>query len=250
MQNGALLAPFCIAYHYDYVQSKTEKWGEKWRFFLMPALKQYIYIYSFVYKHTYQKMLLRRNKGKKQRFLDLGPGDFRIPDFETFNLYYGKNVDYIGDAFSPLPFDDGTFDIVYASHILEHCPWYQISEVLTEWKRIIKPGGFLEVFVPDILKISKALVDYETNNSMTYKIDNWYRLNPKKDPAIWFNGRTFSYGDGKGTRGHRNWHLSCFTPRLLKQVMLDAGFKKLEILEHSTRAYDHGWINQGIRAYK
>ena len=62
-------------------------------------------------------------------------------------------MDYVYDAGKPLPFEDNTFDLVYASHVLEHIPWYKVEEVVKEWVRILKPGGVLEVWVPDGLKI-------------------------------------------------------------------------------------------------
>ncbi|MEK7481295.1 MAG: class I SAM-dependent methyltransferase [Patescibacteria group bacterium] len=45
-----------------------------------------------------------------------------------------------------LPFPDETFDIVVASDILEHLP--DADSAVAEWRRVLKPGGQLIVFVP------------------------------------------------------------------------------------------------------
>jgi ubiquinone/menaquinone biosynthesis C-methylase UbiE len=50
-----------------------------------------------------------------------------------------------GDALE-LPYDDGTFDCVIASEILEHVP--ADGRVIDELIRVLKPGGRLAVTVP------------------------------------------------------------------------------------------------------
>lgn len=48
-----------------------------------------------------------------------------------------------------LPFKDNTFDATASSHLLEDFPLDRWRHVLTEWVRIIKPGGYLVVLLPD-----------------------------------------------------------------------------------------------------
>ncbi|WP_102145727.1 class I SAM-dependent methyltransferase [Mycobacterium hubeiense] len=50
-----------------------------------------------------------------------------------------------GDALD-LPYDDGTFDCVIASEILEHVP--EDDRAISELVRVLKPGGSLAVTVP------------------------------------------------------------------------------------------------------
>ena len=52
-----------------------------------------------------------------------------------------------GDVRS-LPFDMGSFDVVHASHIIEHFGYPDISDVLDEMFRVLKKGGYLIVRSP------------------------------------------------------------------------------------------------------
>ena len=42
-----------------------------------------------------------------------------------------------------LPFKAGRFDVVYASHCLEHAPWDSLEATLDEWRRVLARGGTL-----------------------------------------------------------------------------------------------------------
>lgn len=194
---------------------------------------------------------LRKNKIKKNRKLEIGPGIERIPGFETVNIVWSGNVDYIADATRKLPFSDCTFDIIYASHILEHIPWYKIKKVIKELNRIVAPSGFVEIWVPNGLLIAKTFVDAEDGNINNIEKDGWYKFNEEKDPCIWANGRIFSYGDGTGSRNDPNWHFTIFSPRFLESLLKESGFVDIEQLDRSSvRGYDHGWINLGFRGRK
>lgn len=52
-----------------------------------------------------------------------------------------------GDAFE-LPFQDGTFDVVFHQGLLEHFREPQATNLLKENVRVLKPGGLLLVDVP------------------------------------------------------------------------------------------------------
>jgi predicted SAM-dependent methyltransferase len=150
-----------------------------------------------------------------------------------------------------MPFRNGTFDLVYASHVLEHIPWYHVEATLREWTRILKPGGQLELWVPDGLKICRALLDAEEHGCDPTILDGWYKFNPEKDSCVWAAGRLFAYGDGKGCPDHPNWHRAVFTPRYIKAMLEKIGLTHVRDLTHEdVRGYDHGWINLGVGGVK
>jgi len=52
----------------------------------------------------------------------------------------------------------GTFDAVFASHVLEHFPWYEGSAVLEHWAELLKPGGELHIIVPSLEWAARAIL--------------------------------------------------------------------------------------------
>ncbi len=187
----------------------------------------------------------------RERLLEIGPSENRLEGFETLNILPGKEVDYLLDATKPLPFDAGVFDLIYASHIIEHVPWYQVEDVLTEWVRILKPSGKLEIWTPNGLKICRAFVDKEDRGEDRYLQDEWPRFNEERDVCKWASGRIFAYGDGTGRTDHPNWHRSLFSPRYLHSLFEKVGLKNIrEMKSEEVRGYDHGWINLGIEGTK
>lgn len=46
-------------------------------------------------------------------------------------------------------FTSASMDFVFSSHLLEHFEAAKIPKVLTEWCRVIKPHGYLVLYVPD-----------------------------------------------------------------------------------------------------
>ena len=62
-----------------------------------------------------------------------------------------------GDAQYLKGLDDEAFDFVYSSHLLEHLP--DVETALTNWWRVLKPGGYLQLYLPhrDLYEKKKTL---------------------------------------------------------------------------------------------
>lgn len=67
--------------------------------------------------------------------IDLSPA---TPDVIGYNILKG------------LPFETGSFDVVYHSHILEHLSRVDGQTLMQECYRVLKPGGVIRVVVPDL----------------------------------------------------------------------------------------------------
>lgn len=189
---------------------------------------------------------MKKNLKRSNRYLEIGSGNKKIPGFETLDIIGGKNIDYVLDVARPLPFENDTFDLIHASHVLKHIPWFKTEEVLKEWVRILKPGGQLEVWVPDGMKACTVLLETELGSRTTIP-DEWALLNPRRDPFLWVNGRLF-YG---ARSDYPSWHKAIFTPRYLKELFVRVGLMDVREMDRSeVRGYDHGWINLGVKGAK
>lgn len=87
----------------------------------------------------------------KGRGLDIGfGGDLISENARGFDFEHG-------DAQFLSKLKNNTFDFVYSSHTIEHLP--DPSEALKNWFRVLKPGGFLIVYLPhrDLYEKKKTL---------------------------------------------------------------------------------------------
>lgn len=194
------------------------------------------------------------------RCLEIGPGNKSIEGFETFNLQEtlrtdGSSSTHTGDARNMEIFSDETFDIVYASHIIEHVQWYEVEDTIKEWTRILKSGGSLEVWTVDSYKIAKAIVEYEETGIWSGpNIKKEWKTQPvatyiDNDPYKWASGRIMSYprsGDYDA-----NLHRAVLTPKYLEQCFKKAGLRNIKRMSlKEVRGTNHGWINMGVRGIK
>ncbi|MEL7116503.1 MAG: methyltransferase domain-containing protein [Pseudomonadota bacterium] len=68
------------------------------------------------------------------------------------------HVDHIGpvDELSFIP--DNSAGLIYASHLLEHFGRKTYMAALTEWFRVLRPGGVLRLAVPDFDAVARLYV--------------------------------------------------------------------------------------------
>lgn len=79
--------------------------------------------------------------------INLGAGDDIKPGWYNHDQVLNKNIDYVFDLNSvPFPLNDYKYDVVYASHVLEHVT--NIFPCIEEIHRILKSGGLFIVRVP------------------------------------------------------------------------------------------------------
>jgi len=95
----------------------------------------------------------------EQRRLHIG-GKIKKEGWEILDIYDAEHVDHTGNANDLSAFADGTFDDVYASHVLEHFEYrFDLLPTLKEWRRVLKDGGRLYVSVPDLNTLCRMFID-------------------------------------------------------------------------------------------
>ncbi len=84
--------------------------------------------------------------------LHLGAAGTRIPGLVNCDLF-DPGADRKIDATDLSSFGDGSVDLIEHHHMMEHLSFVQADRALAEWARVLKPGGFLVVTCPDLLRV-------------------------------------------------------------------------------------------------
>lgn len=95
-----------------------------------------------------RKSAIPREIYQSPRKLNLGCSVHRLPTYINVDVQEKFKPDIVSNATSLSFADDNEYDLVRASHILEHFELKECHAVLSEWRRVIKPGGYLVVCVP------------------------------------------------------------------------------------------------------
>lgn len=142
---------------------------------------------------------------KDKVLLNIGCGSKRYPGFINVDAISAPHVDFVTNNLASLPFESGSADLVYMCHVLEHVKKGDLSKVITEMHRVLRPGGIFRVSVPGFDK----LVTFYNNS-----------------------GRDISSVELQlmGGQNHEyNFHYSVFNQRKLTNLFLDAGFRKVSL---------------------
>lgn len=151
--------------------------------------------------------LMRENKLR----LNLGCGHIALEGYLNIDRRELPSVDIVAEIDS-LPFNENEVDEIFSSHILEHFPQEQLKrELLPYFFKLLKSGGILHAIVPD----AKAMIHEYTEGQYHYD-----------------DMREVIYGaqDYDG-----DFHFNMFTPASLSNLLQDAGFTDIVIVEESRR---------------
>jgi predicted SAM-dependent methyltransferase len=85
----------------------------------------------------------------RTNYMDLGAGDDEIGDFVAVDFFTNGKA-YGADLRYPLLIDANVFDGIFTEHTLEHLTYVEVSRLLSECFRILKPGARIRVIVPDL----------------------------------------------------------------------------------------------------
>jgi predicted SAM-dependent methyltransferase len=138
------------------------------------------------------------------RRLHIG-GTVRVEGWEVLNAIAGPHVDHVGNAEDLSRFADGSFEVLYASHVVEHLDYRdKLLATLREWYRVLAPEGRVYVSVPDLDVLARLFVD---------------RQRLSTDERFWVMRMMFG--------GHDNeydYHVAGLNEEFLTRFLVDAGF--------------------------
>lgn len=119
---------------------------------------------------------------------------------------------------------DESCEAVYSSHNLEHLDAHEVPLALTEFIRVLKPGGFLLLFVPDMQVVAKLVVEDKIED--TAYVSSEGPITPHD--MIYGFGRDLAKGN------HFMAHRSGFTASSLRRKLQDCGFVDIDVQRDST----------------
>ena len=164
--------------------------------------------------------------------VELGSGCFPSPGYMHVADRLARHVEHIAPA-SALPFADGTVAELLAIHILEHVHASVLLPTLAEWRRILRPGGYAQIHVPDAATVFAAYLD------QTPEI-KWSLLIP-------IFGKTSHARDGRPNALDLERHHVIYDFALLERVLLDAGFAWVEdVSDQVTDRHTEQWRADGL----
>ena len=172
--------------------------------------------------------------------LEIGNDAQRPADWgwDTVNLDPSVRPTYKAPA-NKIPCADGEYDLIYASHILEHIPYspkyVNVHKTLAEWARVLKTGGTLMVGVPDCETLCRLYL-----NSTGQKRFGVMRM--------MYGGQTSQW----------DFHQVGFDQELLSAYLVHAGFGDIERVDDfglftgdcTTLEYENTRISINMKATK
>jgi predicted SAM-dependent methyltransferase len=160
--------------------------------------------------------------------LHLGCWHRHIPGFTHIDLFDLPHIDHVASIDS-LPFiNDQSIDLIYCSHALEYFDRQESIDVLSEWYRILLPGGILRIAVPDFEARIKVYSDTKDLNAI---------LGPL-------------YGRMNGGDIESNswiYHKTVYDEASLKKILTECGF--VDPIRWDWRRTEHSQVDDHSQAY-
>jgi hypothetical protein len=179
------------------------------------------------------------------RRLELGPGSRPQPGYVHADTDPWASHVELRLKGRRLPLSDGWADEILAVHVLEHVAPAEMVPTLAEWRRCLRPGGFLQVHVPDSARLAQQFVD-ERDLGRKWAVMGallGMYANPKVDRPTLLSQPAD--------------HQVLFDAQILEWALREAGFARLENLTGSvTDVHTEGWrelvpdLSLVVRAYK
>ncbi|MGI0480146.1 class I SAM-dependent methyltransferase [Geminocystis sp. CENA526] len=149
------------------------------------------------------------------------PQDFRGDDWVEIRLDIDPNVqpDIIGTITDLSGVPDNSVDAVYSSHNLEHIYNFEVSIALAEFKRVLKPNGFIMITLPDIQQVA----DYVASGNL----ENPLYISPAG--PICAIDILYGLGTALARGNYYMAHKTGFTQETLTEKITQQGFQNVKV---------------------
>lgn len=150
---------------------------------------------------------------------------FNTPAWAEIRLDIDPAVkpDIIGSLTDMAAVPSGSVDAVFSSHNIEHLQAHEVPTALAEFRRVLKPDGFLVLTCPDLQSVA-ALVAEDKLMEPAYVA-----------PAGPITPHDILYGYGRALAAGNQYmaHRCGFTRRTLAEALRAAGFPSLGVMQRA-----------------
>lgn len=95
----------------------------------------------------------------RMKYLNLGCGERYHPEWTNVDITSSSPYVQAHDLTKGIPFPDGSFDVVYHSHLLEHFQKDAALCFVKECHRVLRGGGIIRVAVPDLESVVRMYLE-------------------------------------------------------------------------------------------
>ena len=167
--------------------------------------------------------------------LNLGSGPQPYKHYLSVDFDPDNHPDILHDLTQPLPFEDNSVDEMFASHVVEHFPLWQIPHLLRDWHRALRRGGVFWGFVPDGPTVARAYLESVEEKDKELK-------------RVWLANFHGGWTNNEHT-GRGQVHYALYDRDLLYEMLTGAGFPSVEIMAQSLNELDHRLVFIAIKGH-
>jgi SAM-dependent methyltransferase len=174
--------------------------------------------------------------------VEIGGGGFPSPGYLHVDAdRKSRHLEYVARGWK-LPFADASVEELLAIHVLEHVHPGSIHRTLREWLRVLAPGGYAEIHVPDAATILPAYLAAPTDRKWELLV-----------PIFGTTSDPMAPRRGPGSVGRKpavailDHHNIIYDAELLRHVLLRAGFDRVDdVSETVTDRHTETWRDSDL----
>lgn len=146
---------------------------------------------------------------------------FNRDEWKEIRLDIDPNVkpDILGDITNMADVADASVDAIWSSHNIEHLYPHQVEVAFREFHRVLKPGGFVFITLPDIQAVARHVAEgnleeplYVSPAGPISAIDILYGFRPSLEKGNYFMA-----------------HKTGFTAQTMTRKLMNTGFKEVKV---------------------
>jgi SAM-dependent methyltransferase len=159
----------------------------------------------------------------ERRYLRVGSGSHTDPGWLSVDLVPVSLGVVFMDVTKPFPLPPASFDAVQCEHVIEHIPYAAGQVMLTEIRRVLRPGATLRIATPNLDLVARLIRGTEDDPALAAYVEQSNRrfggdaeLSEPANPAFTAN------------RLVRNWgHTFLYNEATLRGALLATGFSEI-----------------------